>query len=74
MPTHQHILALCSMPSCTHEATRWFKSEEKIDGTFYLCEEHQEKMSPDGDVVKTIDGKERELAVYSCSEECTYCN
>lgn len=72
-----HTPAFCSVPGCDEEAWRWFEYEGVPDGTFYLCDEHREILSPADHVVRVLTPAgvpvERELAVYGCHEECPLC-
>lgn len=73
----EHIPAYCSVPGCQEEAWRWFHYEGRPQETFYLCDEHREVLSPEDDVVRLLSPAgvpvERELAVYTCRDDCEDC-
>jgi hypothetical protein len=81
-----HIAVRCSIPTCSGEATRWFDTAELWGlgyplRTFYLCEDHIERLAPDADdgLIAWLDPVRRristaEVAIYSCSPRCADCN
>ncbi len=81
---HQHVK--CNIRGCKEEASRWFDTAElsgdfdmKARDTFYLCDDHAERIAPDDEAIEFLNpetGRLRriELAVYACSETCPDCN
>lgn len=80
-----HKRVICTVSNCADDATHWYDTKgtalevEGGENTFYLCDKHVEEMSEDGETVIvsnliTGENKQVELAVYSCSRDCTICN
>jgi hypothetical protein len=84
--TNQHEATYCNIKGCKDEATRWLDVAgipglKMPDDTFYLCEQHQSALSPEDEVVRfpvvkhgEMHIEDIELAVYSCSDTCGFCN
>ncbi len=82
----KHIKIKCDVKGCKEEAVRWISTDElsgdfdmKGKRTFYLCDEHKDKLSPEDDYINFLNpetGKIRsiEMGIYSCSEDCRVCN
>lgn len=82
----EHKAINCDITNCKNEAVRWFDTKNisgefdmKAKDTFYLCEGHSEELSPEDEYITFLNPetgtiKKIELAVYSCSEECSDCN
>lgn len=74
---NEHVEKFCNIKDCKEEA-RYFLGDLYLY-TFYLCQEHAEILtgeelesynfvSPQGEIIN------KELAIYSCSEDCRVCN
>lgn len=75
----EHQEAFCSVSGCKEFATRWIDTDGLpfFEDTFYLCPEHAEQLSADDSeaYLLTPEGQilKKEVAVYSCHDDCPVC-
>ena len=72
----QHIKKTCERDGCSNEATRWYEDPKAAwERPLYVCTDHEDvQKAEETGWITNSEGKEVELAVYSCSDDCAVCN
>jgi hypothetical protein len=77
MAGDEHFAFPCFRDECDNDATRFYEDPKTHNGTAYVCTDHEDvekaETSDDG-MITNSKGKKVELGVYSCGDDCGFCN